>query len=146
MPIDYKLYPPNWKTEIVPRILNRAEHRCENPECGVQNYSMQWRGRKKVKVDGRYKNKVFPYNSEQEALDDGCTYFGISYYTWKKGQRGPIKHKEVGIYQVRIILTVAHLDHDSGNLEVTDDRLKALCQLCHLNYDAKMKYEKRINK
>lgn len=27
MPIDYSKYPPNWKTEIVPRILNRDYRR-----------------------------------------------------------------------------------------------------------------------
>ena len=36
MPIDYKLYPPNWKTEIRPRILARAWNKCEN--CGAENY------------------------------------------------------------------------------------------------------------
>jgi hypothetical protein len=34
-----------------------------------------------------------------------------------------------------VILTVAHLDHDPENWDVTDDRLKALCQRHHLNYD-----------
>lgn len=35
MPCDYKKYPPNWKTEIRPRILERAQNRCE--WCGVEN-------------------------------------------------------------------------------------------------------------
>lgn len=40
MPCDYKNYPPNWKTEIRPRILERCkdEHgieRCEH--CGIRN-------------------------------------------------------------------------------------------------------------
>ncbi len=56
MPIDYSLYPPNWKTEIVPRILYRAGERfqeemqgdeivelkqCEAlcEECGRENHS-----------------------------------------------------------------------------------------------------------
>ena len=39
----------------------------------------------------------------------------------------------------RVVLTVAHLDHDPENWEVTDDRLKALCQKCHLAYDRKMR-------
>lgn len=33
MPVDYKLYPVNWKTEIRPRILRRAQHCCER--CGI---------------------------------------------------------------------------------------------------------------
>lgn len=36
---------------------------------------------------------------------------------------------------VKIILTIAHLDHDKRNWSVRDDRLAALCQRCHLNYD-----------
>lgn len=35
----------------------------------------------------------------------------------------------------KIVLTIAHLDHDKENHEVSDDRLAALCQRCHLLYD-----------
>ena len=35
----------------------------------------------------------------------------------------------------KVVLTVAHLDHDS--MHCTDDNLRALCQRCHLTYDAK---------
>lgn len=34
----------------------------------------------------------------------------------------------------KVILTVAHLDHQPENC--ADDNLKALCQRCHLRYDA----------
>lgn len=34
----------------------------------------------------------------------------------------------------RIILTVAHLDHDASSAE--ESRLRAMCQRCHLRYDA----------
>lgn len=37
MPIDYRLYPPNWKTEIRPRILERDGHSCKF--CGVENHA-----------------------------------------------------------------------------------------------------------
>jgi len=37
------------------------------------------------------------------------------------------------------VLNRAHLDHDPENHEVQDDRLAALCQYCHLRYDAPMK-------
>lgn len=79
MPCDYTKYPPNWKTEIRPRILERADHKCE--ECAAENY-----------------------------------------------QAHPITGS-------RVVLTIAHLDHDPDNWEVTDDRLKALCQKCHFSYD-----------
>ena len=42
-----------------------------------------------------------------------------------------------GFKVIRIILTVAHLDHDIKNNNY--DNLKALCQRCHLNYDRKHK-------
>lgn len=38
MPIDYKKYPPNWKTEVRPAILARAKNCCEL--CGVENYAI----------------------------------------------------------------------------------------------------------
>ena len=47
------------------------------------------------------------------------------------------------IKQIRVVLTIAHLDHDEENHDVSDDRLAALCQQCHLNYDAKEK-QRRI--
>ena len=36
---------------------------------------------------------------------------------------------------IAIVLTVAHLDHNPANCD--PDNLKALCQMCHLNYDLK---------
>jgi 5-methylcytosine-specific restriction endonuclease McrA len=35
----------------------------------------------------------------------------------------------------RVVLTVAHLDHDPQNC--SDENLRALCQRCHLRYDAR---------
>ena len=35
-----------------------------------------------------------------------------------------------------VVLTVAHLDHDTTHND--DDNLKALCQRCHLTYDAEL--------
>jgi hypothetical protein len=34
----------------------------------------------------------------------------------------------------RVVLTVAHLDHDPGNCD--PENLRCMCQRCHLNYDA----------
>jgi len=43
MPIDYKKYPKNWKTEIRPKILERAGNKCEGspkyPECRAEDRS-----------------------------------------------------------------------------------------------------------
>jgi len=42
-----------------------------------------------------------------------------------------------------VVLTIAHLDHDKLNHDVTDDRLAALCQACHLGYDGEHHRHKR---
>jgi hypothetical protein len=45
---------------------------------------------------------------------------------------------------IRIVLTVAHLDHDINNNSFFN--LKAMCQKCHLSYDAKHHAETRRQK
>ncbi len=45
---------------------------------------------------------------------------------------GNIPHPITGS---KVVLTVAHLDHDPMNCD--DENLKAYCQRCHLNYDKK---------
>lgn len=99
MPIDYKNYPTNWKTEIRPDILKRADDKCE--VCGVPNYSIIHRenGNWILAPEGHYADAM--------ALD--------------------------GIKFIKIVLTIAHLDHDTTNNAY--DNLKAMCQKCHLNYD-----------
>lgn len=102
MPIDYNKYPPNWLSEIRPRILKREKNKCKF--CQVQNYAVGYRD-----SFGRFYSLGVSGNQEQ----------------------------------IRIILTVAHLDHDEENWKVEDGRLAALCQKCHLKYDATEK-QKRI--
>jgi hypothetical protein len=115
MPIDYKLYPSNWKTEIRPAILSRANNCCEF--CNIKNYSKGFRNK-----EGRF------YSSEfiiEELEKTGMDMFSeeLSHCVQKNGKVKPIK----------IVLTVAHLDHNILNNEPSN--LKALCQKCHLNYD-----------
>lgn len=43
-------------------------------------------------------------------------------------------HPETGS---KVILTIAHLNHDKDNWNVTDEELRAWCQRCHLIYDNK---------
>jgi len=45
--------------------------------------------------------------------------------------------------KVKVILTIAHLDHDETNHDVKDERLKAMCQLCHLRYDSAEKKRRK---
>lgn len=110
MPIDYKKYPPNWKSEIRPRILKRANNQCEC--CGLENREL--------------------VHSFKRA---GVTVWEcLSFSEWLAyGQPKTVK----------VVLTIAHLDHDETNHNVTDDRLLAMCQLCHLRYDAVEKLKRR---
>ncbi len=151
MPIDYKRYPPNWKKEIVPAVIARACNCCE--VCGAPNKSMQWRGRKTVEivsVHGRKRKgwQTKHYDSKEEAIADGCEYYECEYLQDPKceftAEEKEKRRKEVNfdVYQVKIILTVAHLDHDETNFDVKIERLKAMCQLCHLRYDSAEKYRR----
>lgn len=54
--------------------------------------------------------------------NDCCEFCGIANYTIKENG-------------TKVVLTIAHLDHDKFNHDVDLDRLKALCQKCHLQYD-----------
>jgi CTP synthase (UTP-ammonia lyase) len=51
-------------------------------------------------------------------------------------------HPETGS---KVVLTVAHLDHDKQNND--EDNLRALCQRCHLNHDREHHvYNRKMNK
>jgi hypothetical protein len=121
MPIDYSKYPPNWKTEIVPRILKRAENKCE--VCGLEN------------KDYIYSLKVYVRVPETGRYGYRSIWLSLGADAERSKHLGVVK-------KCRVILTVAHLDHDETNHDVKDDRLSALCQYCHLNYDAKEKYRR----
>jgi hypothetical protein len=108
MPIDYKKYPANWFTEIVPAIRKRSGDCCEN--CGRKHMSqvLSFEVRKHSMGKIRYR-RDWTFTDEVPLLPKSKT--------------------------VTVILTVAHLDHDATNHNVSLDRLKHLCQLCHLRMD-----------
>ena len=116
MPIDYKRYPPDWKQRRE-RVLEREEHKCKF--CGIPNYSIGYRDNKD---------------------------------TWNEIPEGHVGESEAefakadGYKIIKIILTIAHLDHDEENWEVKDERLAALCQRCHLRYDIPEKLRRRKKK
>lgn len=83
MPMNRKLYPPDWE-QISQRIrYERAGNRCE--WCGAEN------------------------------------------------------HQPHPITGSKVVLTVAHLDHNPGNN--AEDNLAALCQRCHNRYDAPKRWK-----
>jgi 5-methylcytosine-specific restriction endonuclease McrA len=66
-------------------------------------------------------------------------------------ERCHAKNYSTGRDGFRVVLAVAHLDHDPENWEVSDERLLALCQRCHLNNDRpenikKIKYGRHYEK
>lgn len=102
-----KYYGREWRREIRPRILERAGNCCER--CKVPNHATVFR-RAGWWFD--------------EALQIPRNETG-------KPRAG---RAVVWVRRVRIVLTVAHLNHDP-----TDRRnrnLRALCQWCHLHHDA----------
>jgi hypothetical protein len=114
MPIDYKDYPANWKTEIRPAILTRAFNCCEF--CNIKNGIIVLRG--------RYKD-IEVYQD-----DDGNIYDAFDSERIGANYVGDID--DFGTF-VKIVLTIAHLDHNTEHNDYSN--LKALCQRCHNRYD-----------
>ena len=108
-------YPANWK-EIRERILLRACNCCE--QCRVANGDMIVRGIDKD--TGTFQR--FEGDGEVYAADDGRLL-------------GRCRASEYcGNKWTKVVLTIAHLNHAPEDVE--DSNLKALCQRCHLAYDA----------
>lgn len=120
MPIDYKNYPSNWKTEIRPSILKRDCNKCKF--CGLVNGLSIYRDK-----DGN------PY--EIEMTFDAMDEFGYDYFENELSNCAEIYNP------IKIVLTIAHLDYDRENNDY--ENLAALCQRCHLNHDRKHNIEKR---
>lgn len=133
MPIDYKKYPKNWISEIRPRIMKRAKNICEFDGCDFKHKEYVWAVRYKGKTTGWFRdfNEANKYPKTIESRKN-----------YKTGKTEIIPNPK----KVKVILTIAHLDHDETNLNVKDERLKAGCQLCHLRYDAKEKHRRITNK
>ena len=119
MPIDYKRYPANWKTYIVPTVLARAKNCCE--ACGLKNHCIVFAIKLWVRDELRYKLRTIWFRDERDA-----------------------SRESEDVSRKRVVLTIAHLDHDETNESVSLHRLKALCQLCHLRYDAEEKYRRSL--
>ena len=125
MPIDYSKYPPNWKSEIVPAILDRDGNCCKF--CGIANKAKATSIPLAVRENGKYKVRRFWLTNESDIA------------RMKPFATGDIKI-------VSVVLTIAHLDHDETNHDVSYDRLAALCQPCHINYDAQEKVRRIMAK
>jgi hypothetical protein len=116
MPIkDATVYPSNWK-QISASIRERAGNKCE--QCGAPNHAYIVRSSEDAE---RY--IVFDL---QEAV-----------YKWPDGRlirMSEIPDEFQETKHVKVVLTVAHLDHTPANCDPSN--LRAWCQRCHLRYDA----------
>jgi hypothetical protein len=130
-PENKSLYPANWR-QISLSVRLRAQMRCE--VCGIQNYAVGYR-------DG---NGFFfrlcgsgPCDAAGEGMQwpsyEPITYSEAREFAAASNTEADGKDGEGNHYFV-IVLTVAHLDHDPRNCALSN--LKALCQYCHLRYDA----------
>jgi len=115
MPIDYKKYPANWKSEIRPDILKRANNCCEF--CGIEN-------------------KVVFIN-DREILQ---SYENSNFYICPDGYKR-LLGKTGSWHLKQIVLTIAHLDHDITNNDYLN--LRALCQRCHNRHDVGFRKQNR---
>lgn len=114
MPFDRSKYPPDWD-RISRETRERAGQRCER--CKAPNHAVVWR------CQGSY------------IFDDGRAYDDETgaFLGYVRGSELP-----VGRF-VRIVLTVAHVNHDT-----TDNRpanLRCWCQKHHLAHDRELHTE-----
>lgn len=102
-PENRNRYPKNWKA-IADSIRARAGNRCE----GSPDFP-----------ECRRPNGWLLNKETGEVTDDGTLA-----ETWELADGNKV---------VRIVLTVAHLDHQPENC--SPENLRAWCQRCHLHYD-----------
>lgn len=127
------LYPTNWKTEIVPMIRQRSGDCCER--CGVMNG--YWIRRELNGMHYTYSN-IDGEIAKTGLIDLWYAEVGLRLPNYPvKGIANTFEWNPA----IRIILTVANLNHDE-----TDNRpenLAHLCQLHHNRHDAKHRAETR---
>ncbi len=100
------------------RILERARNRCE--QCGKPN------GASVFTVTGKFARTPLMF---------WRTVHGKG--VWVNCYGGPLPEPPARCHgtprMIRVVLTVAHLNHVAG--DDRDENLRALCQWCRLNYD-----------
>lgn len=112
--------------EIRQEVLERAGHKCE--QCGVPDRTTVLR----VKAPG-FEHWIDPASGHAHDADTGEFL-------------GAVRGSEMPFGKFcRIVLTIAHLDHDPTNNGMPGNRsnVKALCQRHHLAWDAKHHAEQR---
>ena len=115
-------YPKDWR-EFSQRTRDAAGNCCQ--ACGVENGRMIYRGSHELRPAWRYVNdSVF---MPSRCAFDGSELHGTTWDDFQARKGGP----------ARVVLTVAHLDHQPENCDTRN--LRAWCQRCHNAYDAPMR-------
>lgn len=133
-PENMHRYPKDWK-DIRAEILEREQNACKF--CGLPNYAwvIRWPGEGRTYLLRADHDKSVTYD---KAVELAARYLKI---TLADGidEDGPDWRL------TRIVLTIAHLDHQPENNGTVGNRpnLAALCQLCHNRYDRKHRAETR---
>lgn len=108
MPMDRKLYPPNWE-ELALSIKEAANWHCQ--ECNR------------------------PCRKPGESFFDLYKRIGRENWQWARDLDGEDENGEPVLKLGRFTLTVAHLNHQPEDCR--SENLKALCSVCHCRYDLK---------
>ena len=116
MPINYKRYPYNFRTTLHQQVSNRSGESCE--KCGLKNGTIVI-----SHVVKKWNGKRWVYRRDWSPLGSLGTF--------------------VNPKEVKVVLTKAHINHDSNNPHITASDLLHLCQLCHLRYDSYMKARRK---
>ena len=87
----------------------------------------------KAENKGRYpSNWKDIRNDILSRANNRCEFCGVENHTYRKNAQGKM---------IRVVLTIAHLDHTPENCDPSN--LRALCQKCHNAYDAPHRAETR---
>lgn len=104
-------YPADWP-EIRERILTRAGYQCEHPGCKARHLAVgYW------------------HNDRWRPITQALVLAGA-----KVGSIVSIGDAGHRVKIIKVVLTIAHLDHQPENC--ADENLRAWCQRHHLRYDA----------
>ena len=74
-----------------------------------------------------------------ERAGNKCEFCGVENHSIVRRQCKSMQSDGMWYKDVKIVLTIAHLDNIPEHCE--PDNLRALCQKCHLSYDAKFHAE-----
>lgn len=115
-------YPDDWK-QVSQSTRDVAGNVCQ--ACGVENGRLIYRGSHELRPAWRYADdSVF---MPSRCSFDGSDIPGTTWDDFDKAKGKPVK----------VVLTVAHLDHQPENCDPSN--LRAWCQRCHNAYDAPMR-------